>query len=210
MTRFCTRALAVAALISCAVMTGGPASALGIRNCTDLDIRVNVYKGKDKVKLVPVHGGKAAIGRGKLHTFRLGKGGYQIRAYRSKKLTLHILEQSGLRGDRIYSIRGRNGHYNISSENGCPPAAQVLLPANGVWVTKRDGKDRFIRIERRSPNSFAVTYLPDGATHPFEQTDGDRYSNGYTADIKVQSETRIVLANHLLYGSEEVYRFVKP
>jgi hypothetical protein len=201
--------MAVAALISCAVMTGGPASALGIRNCTDVDIRVNVYKGKDTVKLVPVRGGKGAIGRGKLYTFRLGKGGYQIRAYRSKKLTLPLLEKAGLRGDRVYSIRGRNGHYNVSSENGCPQQAQALIPANGIWVTRRDGKDHFIRIERRSPASFDVTYLPDGATHSFEQTDGDRYSNGYTADIKVQSETRIVMANHLLYGSEEIYRFVK-
>jgi len=115
-----------------------------------------------------------------------------------------------LRGDRVYSIRGRGGHYSVSGENDCPPQAQALLPAGGVWVTKRNGADHFIRIERRSPASFAVTYLPDGATHPFERTEGDRYSNGYTADIKVQSETRLVMVNHLLYGSEETYRFVRP
>ena len=210
MKRHFTRALAFAALIGCTAMMNEPASALGIRNCTDIDIRVNVYKVKDPMKLIPMRGGKAAIGRGKRHNFRLGKARHQIRVYGAKKLTLHLLEKAGLRGDAVYSIRGRNGHYSVSSENDCPPQAQALLPADGVWVTKRDGKDHFIRIERRSPASFNVTYLPNGATHPFKLAEGDRYSNGYTADIRIQSETRIVMINHLLYGSEKVYRFVRP
>lgn len=206
----CRIMLIVAALVPCIAMTGQPASALGIRNCTDSDIRVNVFKDRDKLKLIPVRGGKAAIRRGKLHDFRVGKGGFVIRVYGPKKLTLHLLESGRLKGNAIYSIRGRNGHYNVNSANDCPPEKQALLPAGGLWVTKRNGKEHYLRIRRSSPSSFVVRHQPNGAEHPFELVEGHRFTNGYTASIDVQSETRLVIIDHLLFDGEEVYRFVRP
>lgn len=198
------------ALVACVAISGEPAAALGIRNCTDSDIRVSVFKGSDKVKLIPVRGGKAAIRRGKLHDFRLGKGGFVIRVYGPKKLTLHLMESSRLKGNAIYTIRGRNGHYNVNSANDCPPAKQALMPAGGLWVTKRNGEDHYLRIRRSSPSSFVVRHQPNGAEQTFEFLGGHRFTNGYTASIEVQSETRLVEINHLLGDSEEVYRFVRP
>lgn len=210
MSNSCRIVLALAALAVCAGVTFEPATALGIRNCTDSGIRVNVYKGSDKVKLVPVRGGKAAIGRGKLHDFRLGKGAFVIRVYGPKKLTFHLMESGRLKGNAIYTIRGSHGHYNVNSANDCPPAKQALMPADGLWVTKRNGKEHYLRTRRSSPSSFVVRHQPDGAEQSFELVDGRRFTNGYTASIEVQSETRLIEINHLLFDGEEVYRFVKP
>lgn len=211
MTGWNGKTLAFAFVAVFAMLAGSQAaSALGIRNCTDIDIRVNVYKGKDKVKLIPVRGGKASIGRGKVHKFRLGKGSFVIRVYGPKKLTFHLLESRRLDGGSIYSIRGGNGHYNVNSANDCPPANAALLPASGVWVTKRNGKDHYIRITRRSPTSFDVNWSPASRAQRFEQSEGDRYTYGYATSFRVQSETRIVAVNHLVFDSEEVYRFVRP
>jgi len=196
------------ALISVLALTAQPAFALGIRNCTDIDIRVNVYKDKDPVKLIPMRGGKASIGRGKFHNFRIGKRRHQIRVFGSKKLTLPLLDKSGLRGGANYSIRGRNGHYSLSSENGCPPQDRVALPAAGVWAAKRDGKDVYIRVEGRSPTSFAVTYLPDGATHVFDHDTAGSFTS-LTASFDVHSARRMVRIDHLILGRQEAYTFVR-
>lgn len=205
-----TKMLTVTALVACVAISGQPAAALGIRNCTDSDIRVSVFKDSDKVKLIPVRGGKAAIRRGKLHDFRLGKGSFVIRVYGPKKLTLHLLESSRLKGNAVYTIRGSNSHYNVNTANDCPPEKQALMPAGGLWVTKRDGKDHYLRIRRSSPSSFVVRHQPNGAEHPFELVEGHRFTDGYTASIEVQSETRLVMIDHLLLDSEEIYRFVRP
>ena len=205
-----SRVLGLAVVAMSIVIAIAPASALSIRNCTDINIRVSVFKGKDKIKLIPIKGGKASIGKGKLHKFRTGKDGYQIRVYRSAKLTRHIYEHIKLRGSEAYSIRGKKGQYSVSGDPKCPPADVRLLPATGVWKTNdRDG-EHFIRIRRTSPTSFDLTHLPNGAVHPFEHTEGDHYSNGYTTTIEVLSQTRIVEINHLLLDSKSVYRFVRP
>ena len=97
----------------------------------------------------------------------LGGGGTrkQIKVFRAQFLDHEILVKGGLNGNSVYSIRGKNGRYSVSTQNTCQTAstgggggggggAVVTIPVDGgQWVGA--GKKPLI-IRAASNTSFTL------------------------------------------------------
>ena len=154
------KAMTAAALIGGAMVASPPASAMGVRNCTDIVIKVQIFNNNDALRVIALK--QANIGIGDRANMNVGSSRKQIKVFRAQVLDKVLFVKGGLNGNDIYSIRGRNGSYTVSQKNDCQTAGTggggggpvVTIPVDsGKWI----GAGRKpITIRTASSTSFTL------------------------------------------------------
>lgn len=110
-----------AVMICCAVgaaMAASDASALSVRNCTDVQVRVNVYANDDVLQLVPADG--AVLGAGETATVGPSGGSVAVKVFETGVFDTIRLTVSNVDAGGTFVIRDAGGDaFALAPGGGC-------------------------------------------------------------------------------------------
>ncbi len=182
MTKTYLKSMAIAALACGTMIAAQPASAIVIRNCTDIVIKVQVFNNNDALRVIALR--QANIGTGDAANMEVGGNKVQIKVFKAQLFDAPILVKGGMGGYATWTVRGKGGSYSVSSQNDCQTASTgggggggpvVTIPVDsGKWV----GAGKPLTIRTASSTSFTLKRKGKKGRTTYSLVGRDTYRGG--------------------------------